>query len=437
LYFPGNGLTKLPHKHNKESSYRVMGENKMKAITINSVAAGQLLGALRYRRIRGRSEHPQELRIGYGDAVDPLLLNQHWVKIRTIMSGISDLEERLILDGEASFMGEAIRFPFIPGSENFGIVAEIGEEVKGLEIGTRVVVDPLLGCRAREIKPLCPSCSRGRPSHCRNLASNESLSGPMIGCCPETGGGWADFFVAHQSQVHIPPDSADGEHCVMVPILARAFSAVLRAAPDPGDKVVVVGASALGLAVMAALRELSARARILVVAEHPFQIQSALKISDAEVVEATPRGSCYEKVAEFSGSSYHSSKSGKYWLCGGADLVYETTGKAPMAELAFRFAGECKRVALLTPLSSQGFDLSPIAWKGLQVVPTGFWGRESFDGKTVNTFETALGFIGKRPFPLSDLVTHRYTLKEYREAFSVISNRSRTSAGKVIFSHVI
>ncbi len=113
----------------------------MKAITIRSAPARHVLGRL---RISGRSEHRQNVRIGYGDAVDPLLLNPRWVKIRTIMSGISDLEERLILDGEASVPGETARFPFIPGSENFGIVAEIGEDVKGLEIGTRVVVDPLL-----------------------------------------------------------------------------------------------------------------------------------------------------------------------------------------------------------------------------------------------------------------------------------------------------
>lgn len=175
----------------------------------------------------------------------------------------------------------------------------------------------------------------------------------------------------------------------------------------------------------------------MVVAEHPFQVQSALKISDAEVVTATPDGSCYEKVAEFSGSSSHCSTSGKYWLSGGADLVYETTGKAPIAELSFHFAGECKRVALLTSLSSQGLDLSPMMWKGLQMVPTGFWGRESCEGKTVNTFEMALGFIGKKSFPLSEPVTHRFTLKQHREAFSTILNRSGTKAGKVIFSHVI
>ena len=45
-----------------------------------------------------------------------------WVKVRSIMSAISDLDEGMFVHGELSALGSFLSFPFVPGNENLGIV---------------------------------------------------------------------------------------------------------------------------------------------------------------------------------------------------------------------------------------------------------------------------------------------------------------------------
>jgi threonine dehydrogenase-like Zn-dependent dehydrogenase len=46
------------------------------------------------------------------------------------------------------------KLPMIPGHEFMGTVEEIGSEVKGIQIGDRVAVDPIIWCGE------CPACKR-------------------------------------------------------------------------------------------------------------------------------------------------------------------------------------------------------------------------------------------------------------------------------------
>jgi len=56
-------------------------------------------------------------------------------------------------------------FPVVPGHEYAGVIAELGENVTGLRVGDRVVVDPNLECGT------CRSCKRGWAHLCENLGA--------------------------------------------------------------------------------------------------------------------------------------------------------------------------------------------------------------------------------------------------------------------------
>ncbi|MBM3301213.1 MAG: alcohol dehydrogenase catalytic domain-containing protein, partial [Deltaproteobacteria bacterium] len=158
-------------------------------------------------RFLGRPEQSQGIVLESVEIPEPALVSPRWVRVRSITSGISDMDEGLILDHDPCVFGVFLSFPFVPGNENVGIVTETGKEVSGMELGQRVVVDPLLSCRPRQIDPLCPSCSQGEPFCCSNFSKGVVGPGIFIGACTDTGGGWGDSFIAHRGQLYpIPHD---------------------------------------------------------------------------------------------------------------------------------------------------------------------------------------------------------------------------------------
>lgn len=382
-------------------------------------------------------DHVHGIAIEPTELQEPAIASPQWVKVRSIMSGISDMEEGMILHQNAAPLGAFISFPFVPGNENVGIVTEIGREVEGVELGQRVVVDPLLACTQRQVDPPCPLCSRGEPHCCRNFDKGVVGPGMMIGACADTGGGWGDSFIAHQSQLHRLPDSMETEHAVLALELARAVKAVLQNSPSPGDRVIITGSGSLGLLVVLVLEMLGYEVSLMVVAEHPFEVAIARRVTGASVVLAEASGTVYEEVAEFVGGSVRYPRIGPMTLEGGADLVYETTGRRDFMEDGLRFAGEGKRLILVGMKEARALDLVPVWRKGVKILGPGWSRREFFDGTMTDVMDIALALMERHSLPVADFLTHRFTLAQYHQAFSTLENRLATRAMKVIFHHVV
>jgi len=347
------------------------------------------------------------------------------------------MDEGMVLHHELSSFGTSLSFPFVPGNENVGIVTEVGQKVENLELGERVIVDPLLSCEPRQVQPFCSACSRGEPAYCRSFHQGIVGPGMLIGACRDTGGGWGDYFTAHASQLRPIPQDMDTDHAVLMPEFSRAVKAVLRYPPSPGDRVVIVGGGALGIMILLALGMLGHNTRVLVVAEHPFEVDLIRRLTNSPVVLAHSPGAAYESVAEFVGGEVLYPKVGRISLDGGADLVYETTGNADQIEDAMRFAGEGKRLVLSALNQTSGFDISPLWFKGLRIEGVGFSGREFYDGNMMHALDIAVDLARKHSLPTAELITHRFALKEHRQAFAALASRSTSKAVKVIFQHVV
>ena len=108
------------------------------------------------------------------DLEPPALPGPEWVRVRPRLAGIcgSDLAT---VDGRSSrYFEDIVSFPFVPGHEVVGTVDTAGA---GVEAGTRVVVEPVLGCAARAIVPPCPACAAGRPGGLRSGRRRGGLQG--------------------------------------------------------------------------------------------------------------------------------------------------------------------------------------------------------------------------------------------------------------------
>lgn len=408
----------------------------MKAIVADFSLGKEVWSRLR-AKLFGTKNRSRGLSLNLVEMPEPKLVAPDWVKIRTIVSGISDMDEGMILSNALSPFAAFVSFPFVPGNENLGLVTDVGSDVKGIEPGERVVLTPLLSCEPRGVEPLCPSCSRGEPTACRNFGDGVIGPGVMIGACRDTAGGWGDTFIAHQSQVRPIPQNLESEQAILVPEFTRALRAVLQHPPASEDRVLIVGAGSLGLLTLRALRLLGHEVETTVIAQHSFQADPARRFGASAVIGGAGPGRTYEEVADHVDGQVRYPEVGRITMGGGADLVFETTGHAVTIGDAISFTGEGKKLVLMGVNQPVGLDITPLWFKGIQLRGTLFSGTEHYKGEITSTFDVAMDLLSLHGLPAAEMVTHKFPLEHHLAAFSALADRSGAKALKVVFQHVV
>jgi threonine dehydrogenase-like Zn-dependent dehydrogenase len=305
--------------------------------------------------------------------------------------------------------------------------------VVSFAVGDRVVVDPLLPCAARGIEEPCELCRRGDFSLCQNFAEGDLAPGFSLGSCRDTGGSWSPSFVAHQSQLYRLPENVSDENGVMVEPFSGPLRAVLRSLPDDDHVVLVVGAGSAGLSVVAALRTLGSRARVIVSARYRFQGEMAKRLGADEVVYPGEQD-LLEAVAKATGGRLYASVLGQGLLMGGADVVYECVGTERSVRDSLRLAASGGTIVLVgLPAVLKRVDWMPIWLKELKIMGSIWSGTETVDGRSVPTYELIVKWMAQGKLDLAPLVTHRFRLDEYRMALAVTANKGRHHAIKSVF----
>ncbi len=368
---------------------------------------------------------------GSGITVGPLRLADRepralpgpdWHRVSPVLAGIcgSDLAT---VDGASSRYFEAIvSFPFVLGHEIVGIVDD------GPLAGTRVVVEPVLGCVARSIEPLCPACAAGRKGACERIAFGHLKPGLQTGFCADTGGGWSDGLVAHMSQLHAVPVELPDEAAVMVEPAACAIHAALLGAVVPGERVVVLGSGTLGLATLAALRHHSLPAAVVAVAKHPVQRDLAEQLGADQVVRPEE---LERSVRRLTGSLGLAGGGSPSRLTGGADVVFDCVGSSSSIASSLAVVRPGGRVVLVGMPGTVRLDLAPLWQREIALVGAYAYGSEQTPDGPRSTFDLAFELVAAAR--LERLVSARYPLERYEEAVRHAANAGRRGAVKVVF----
>ncbi|HHY94606.1 MAG TPA: alcohol dehydrogenase catalytic domain-containing protein [Firmicutes bacterium] len=368
----------------------------------------------------------------YRDIPEPTLPGPDWVKIRTRYSGICGSDVNLVLLHDSPSTSPYASFPFTIGHENVGVISEVGSHVTDFRPGDRVVPDPLLPCVVRGIEPPCPYCQRGDYSLCVNFTRGNIAPGMGIGTCRDTGGGWSPYFLAHRSQLLRVPDSLADEQAVLADPFASSLHPLMHHFPDEGQTVLVIGAGIIGLGIVAGLRALGSKARMVVLARHGFQAELAQHYGADQVVRT---GAGYvSRMAEALGTISLKTMIGKPVLEDGADLVFECVGSSGSIDDALRFAGRGGKVVLVGLAAvPKGVDWSFIWLKELQVAGSFWSSTETHQGKPIRTYQLALDLMASGAVDLAPLLTHRFRLHEYKKAFATLTDKKSSHVVKAAF----
>lgn len=175
------------------------------------------------------------------------------------------------------------------GHEFSGEVVALGRGAEGLRVGDRVSVIPLKSCGQ------CAACKAGEIAWCDQFGLQ--------------GGGYAEYAVTRPNQCVVLPSSASLADGAIIEPLAVALHGLSMSRMRVGDKVLVLGAGPIGLAVAYwARRHGAGRVVLQDVAEWQRDRALAMGAHDFVVDPADPVGSAERALG------------------GKADIVFECVG---------------------------------------------------------------------------------------------------------------
>jgi threonine dehydrogenase-like Zn-dependent dehydrogenase len=347
----------------------------------------------------------------------PRLPGPGWTRVTPLLSGIcgSDLA---MLSGRASpYLSPLISMPFVPGHE---VVGTTLDDLPEIPRGTRVVLDPVLSCRARGTAA-CRWCASGNENRCDHITTGAISAGLQTGFCGDTSGGWSWQLVAQAGQLHPVPDELPNDRAVLVEPLACAVHAVTRLEVPAGASVVIIGAGTVGLLTLLALRELTSAGPVYLMAKHAHQ-RSRAKDLDATALIDPGRG--VRSLRRMTAARMHLPERGSEFLLGGVDLAFECTGSPAGLNTALRLV-RAGGTVVATGMPAGGVDLTPLWYRELQLIGAYASHSQRCD------FETAIRLAGSPV--LEGYVDTRYPLGRWREALNHAANAGHLGTVKVAF----
>lgn len=319
------------------------------------------------------------------DAPMPELKTPGHVLVRVDAVGVCGSDVHYYKAGRIG--AQRVQYPQTVGHECAGTLVQVGAEVKGLEPGGRVAVEPAISCGH------CDQCRTYRPHTCRKLQ--------FMGCPGQAPGVLAEF-ISIPAECCFPIASS---MTIVQAALAEPFSIGIYAyrlsAMRPGIKAAVLGAGPIGLSTLLAIRA-AGPATVYVTDLLPNRLEVARRCG------ADWTGSpVTENVVE----SIHKLEPL------GLDCVYECAGEQETLDQA---------IALLKPGGT-------LVMVGIPETDTVHFAIDSLRRKEIriqnvrrqnHCLAAAVDFIGSGIVNADPMVTHHFPLKDAKAAFETVAEYS-------------
>lgn len=379
------------------------------------------------------------------DVDDARPLRPDWTVVRPRLTGICGSDaKQVLLDFEGdtdSALSGLCSFPQVLGHEVVADVVELGPEAgraaaaQGIEVGSRVVLDPWLTCVTRGIDPICPACEAGDSSLCWSFTTGDISPGLHTGVASDATGGYADLMPAHPAMLHPVPDGLDDEHAVFADPFAVSLHSVTRHPPPPGGRVLVWGAGALGCCAVAVLRALFPDVEVGVVARFDAQAALAERLGAHRVFRLAEPAEMVETLAAWSGGVLKPTMEGLDGIpmChpGGVDVAYDTIGKPETFSVEVRVLkarGTLVKSGVHPPAR---WEWSPLYFKEISWVGSNAFGVEEVEGVRRHGIAHYLDLAASGRVDLTGMLTHTFALADWQAAFAALADQAMSGAIKV------
>lgn len=287
--------------------------------------------------------------------------------------------------------------PVILGHEFSGVLVEVGKEVKGWKVGDRIVSETRTGSCG-----ICFTCQSGFPQVC------EQKRPFGIGM----NGAYTKYVAGPAHLLHHLPDHIPFEVGAVVEPTAICVTSILeRSQLRAGETVVITGPGPIGLISLAVAK--SAGARVLGITgtslDEGIRFEKARELG-VELTIVVDKENPIQKVLEITNGI-------------GVDMLIETSGNARAISQAFEMV---RRLGRVCAIGISGKDELPIPYD------RGIFKALRYDfcfSSSWTAWETTIGLIAKGVLPIEKIITHKFPLEKWEEAFHLLEN---LQAAKVI-----
>lgn len=275
---------------------------------------------------------------------------------------------------------------FILGHECAGTVVAIGKDVKQLQVGDRVALEPGVTCGQ------CEFCKSGRYNLCPDV---EFLATPPYHGCFE------NYIAFPENMAFKLPNSITTREGALVEPLSVGMHAAKQGGITLGSTVVILGAGCIGLTTLLASKAFGAL-DITVVDVIPKRLDKALELGATRVINAAEMDAV-KLIYELTDGE-------------GVDIVMETAGAVKTVQQTAYMVKRGGTVVLvgMAPQDTIEYNFAKLLGKEAEI-------------KTVfryrNIYPQAIKAMAEGLIDVSGIVTHEYSFDEIAEAFDVNINR--------------
>lgn len=233
---------------------------------------------------------------------DGLAAGEALVRVRRVGICGTDLKA---YEGKMPF----VEYPRILGHELGVEIVEIDPNDAGLKAGDLVAVEPYLNCGT------CIACRRGKTNCCANLK--------VLGV--HTDGGMREYITVPVNKLH-RSQSLTIDQLALVETLVIGAHAVRRAAPEPGEFLLVIGAGPIGLTVIEAAKASGTQTIVMDInpdrlnfAQQQLGVEYTVNVNDnplEHLLEIT-QGDLPTQVYDATGNIHSMNRSFEYVASGG------------------------------------------------------------------------------------------------------------------------
>ena len=319
------------------------------------------------------------------------------VLIRVYACGICGTDLKIIEGAYRGVWPEA--FPFVLGHEWAGVVEAVGDGVRSLRVGDRVVGENHQGCGE------CPMCRQGRYNLCEARGPGER--GHIV-YGHNAPGAFAEYITRPEVLVHPIPDHVSFVEGALVNQAATAAHGVRRARVALGETVLVIGPGLMGLLSLQIAKAAGA-ARVVLVGRGA-RLQLARELG-ADV--------CLDRESPTLVDDIRAATGGR-----GPDVVLECAGTPAAVQLAATAVRRGGRVALLGLTGKRPVELITDRWVLDEIDVVGV--RSS-----PNAYPAAIQLIASRRIQVGPLATHTYPLEAFDKALETFRDK-RSGALRII-----
>lgn len=273
--------------------------------------------------------------------------------------------------------------PLVLGHEVAGTVAGVGEGVRGVAEGDRVLIPAVLPCGR------CRFCREGRENICER--------GAMLG--NHVDGGYAEYVTVPADQlVPLPDEIPLVESAIIADALTTPYHAVVhRGRVRPGDRVAVIGCGGVGLNLVQMAAALGAR--VIAIDVDPRKLDWAGRLGATAVLESSAVPAVDKEIRRLTG--------------GGADVAFEAVGRPETQKLALD-ALRTGGTAVLVGYSPEKAALNSgrVMFRELEI-------RGSLGCRPVD-YPRVVELVRQGRIHLTELVTHRFALDDIALALDTL-----------------